>query len=281
MKNGTVLDFRVERYDDVSSTNNIIKERIDAGDPEGTVVRAKTQNGGYGRRGNAWSSPEGGLYMSILLRPNVPLEDLPTLPHICAIAARRAIASFLDSEKANLIQIKWPNDIVYTGTNDLSQATNSKRMPFNKICGISVEQRGGAVCVGIGINVKKSQLEQSDNAQNICESSPENPAPKNVPVYLEELTPAGCMNDLEALEAKLLDEMGSVYSTWKETLFTTFHEEYMDHFALEGFKARIDENATSAIECEVIGINDRGNLKVLPFGENEIKTLAAGTVRTL
>lgn len=275
------MDFRVERYDDVSSTNNIIKERIDAGDPEGTVVRAKTQNGGYGRRGNAWSSPEGGLYMSILLRPNVPLEDLPTLPHICAIAARRAIASFLDSEKANLIQIKWPNDIVYTGTNDLSQATNSKRMPFNKICGISVEQRGGAVCVGIGINVKKPQLEQSDNAQNICESSPENPAPKNVPVYLEELTPTGCINDLEALEAKLLDEIGSVYSIWKETLFTTFHEEYMDHFALEGFKARIDEGATSAIECEAIGINDRGNLEVLPFGENEIKTLSAGTVRVL
>lgn len=275
------MNFRVERYDDVSSTNNIIKERIDAGDPEGTVVRAKTQNGGYGRRGNAWSSPEGGLYLSILLRPNVPLEDLPTLPHICAIAARRAIASFLGSEKADHVEIKWPNDIVYTGSANSSASENPKHAPFNKMCGISVEQRGGAVCIGIGINVKKPQFGQSDNTQSGITTSLKSEVSKNVPVYLEELMPTDSNVDLEALEAKLLDEIDSVYSIWKETLFVTFRKEYLDHFALEGFRARIDESSTSAIECEVIGINDRGNLEVIPIGENEIKTLTSGTVRAL
>lgn len=275
------MKFRVERYDDVSSTNNLIKERIDVGEAEGLVVVAKAQNGGYGRRGNAWASPEGGLYMSILLRPEVDLEDLPTLPHACAIAVRRAIASFLDSEKADLVKIKWPNDIVFTGPVELPEdaGIQSGRARFKKMCGISVEQRNGAVCVGIGINVARP----SDAPGLFAESaeSIEGRKSKNIPVYIEDLVPADRIATVQVLEARLLEAFDDVYSVWNESGFSDLRDEYLDHFALEGFRARIDDDAHAAIECEVVGINERGNLEVIPFGEREIKTIAAGTVRAL
>lgn len=61
--------FEVTRFGEVDSTNEHIKRLIAQGAPEGTVVIAETQTGGYGRRGHAWSSPQGGLYLSVLLRP--------------------------------------------------------------------------------------------------------------------------------------------------------------------------------------------------------------------
>lgn len=276
------MKFRIERYDDVSSTNNLVKECIDAGDAEGLVVVAKTQNGGYGRRGNAWASPEGGLYMSVLLRPEVSLEDLPTLPHACAIAVRRAIASFLDPEKADLVKIKWPNDIVYTGSIETPEGADfqSSRASFKKMCGISVEQRKGAICVGIGINVARPNNDSVAVSTGVVFSG-DGRNTKNVPVYVEDLVASDKMVSMEALEARLLEELDNVYFTWNESLFAGLRNEYLDHFALEGFKARIDDDANTAIECEVVGINDRGNLEVIPLGKTEVKTIAAGTVRAI
>lgn len=276
------MKFRVERYDGVSSTNNLIKERIDADEAEGLVVVAKTQNGGYGRRGNAWASPEGGLYMSALLRPEVSSEDLPTLPHACAIAVRRAIASFLDPEKADLVKIKWPNDIVYTGSIETPEGADfqSSRASFKKMCGISVEQRKGAICVGIGINVARPNNDSVAVSAGVVFSG-DGRNTKNVPVYVEDLVASDKMVSVEALEARLLEELDNVYFTWNESLFAGLRNEYLDHFALEGFKARIDDDANTAIECEVVGINDRGNLEVIPLGKTEVKTIAAGTVRAI
>lgn len=45
-----------------------MKRALEAGEPEGLALRARRQTGGYGRQGRAWASPEGGLYLSLLLR---------------------------------------------------------------------------------------------------------------------------------------------------------------------------------------------------------------------
>ena len=59
---------------------------IEDGEPEGLAIRAYRQTGGYGRQGRAWKSPRGGMYESILLRPEVEMRELPTLALVVAIA---------------------------------------------------------------------------------------------------------------------------------------------------------------------------------------------------
>ena len=62
------LPFRILLLEEVSSTNDEVKRALEAGEPEGLVVRALAQVSGYGRQGRSWTSPEGGLYCSLLLR---------------------------------------------------------------------------------------------------------------------------------------------------------------------------------------------------------------------
>lgn len=87
------MEFRVECLEAVGSTNEVVKEALEAGEPEGLAVRARRQTGGYGRQGRTWASPEGGLYMSLLLRPSVPSAQLPTLSLVVGLAVRRARAA--------------------------------------------------------------------------------------------------------------------------------------------------------------------------------------------
>ncbi|TFG55540.1 MAG: hypothetical protein E4H30_07060 [Methanomassiliicoccus sp.] len=58
--------------DEVSSTNEVAKSLALEGEPEGTVVTAVRQSGGKGRMGRQWESPEGGVYLSVILRPELP-----------------------------------------------------------------------------------------------------------------------------------------------------------------------------------------------------------------
>ena len=104
--------FRLRELAEVSSTNDVVKRALEAGEPEGLAVRACRQTGGYGRQGRTWTSPEGGLYLSLLLRPRVPSAQLPTLSLVAGLAVREAVASFLDTKDAGSILVKWPNDVV-------------------------------------------------------------------------------------------------------------------------------------------------------------------------
>ena len=108
--------FRLQVLESVDSTNEVIKRAIEDGEPEGLAIRAYRQTGGYGRQGRAWKSPRGGMYESILLRPEVEMRELPTLALVVAIAVRRALASLVVDDQARRICIKWPNDVVLAGT---------------------------------------------------------------------------------------------------------------------------------------------------------------------
>ena len=123
--------WNVEWLDEIDSTNNELKRRMDA--PHGTVLAARRQTGGKGRLGRSFCSPEGGVYLSALLRPEVSPEQLLHLTAMAGVAARRAIAALSGIEAG----IKWVNDLVYDG---------------KKLCGILVEWCGSAAIIGIGIN---------------------------------------------------------------------------------------------------------------------------------
>ena len=102
--------------------------------PEGTLVWAASQTQGHGRFGREWKSPLGGVYCSILLRPNCSANDLPQLSLIAGLAVTQALVHLTGFAPS----IRWPNDVLLTG---------------RKVAGILTELKGDTVLVGIGINV--------------------------------------------------------------------------------------------------------------------------------
>lgn len=137
----------IEVLDEVDSTNEELMKRARAGAPEGTALRARVQQSGRGRRSHGWTSPEGGLYLSVLIKPEVPDRVLSGLPVACGIG----VANALEQIGCEGVQLKWPNDVV---------------TPKGKLGGILVElgRSSGeklAVC-GLGINYESIKMEWRD-----------------------------------------------------------------------------------------------------------------------
>ena len=110
------LDLDLVVFDEVTSTNTLLKERAAAGAEEGTVIIANSQTGGKGRMGRSFYSPlNTGLYISILLRPDsMPAQEALKITTMSAVAACRAIETVLLPEEERP-QIKWVNDIFLHG----------------------------------------------------------------------------------------------------------------------------------------------------------------------
>jgi BirA family transcriptional regulator, biotin operon repressor / biotin---[acetyl-CoA-carboxylase] ligase len=134
--------FRLVSFAELDSTNEEAKRRAAAGEGEGTLVWALAQTAGRGRRGRAWVSPQGNLYLSILLRPDGPAGAAAQLGFAAALAVGEAILPLLP-ERANL-GYKWPNDVLIDG---------------RKAAGILLESQAAGLgrvdwlVVGIGVNL--------------------------------------------------------------------------------------------------------------------------------
>lgn len=99
----------VQCFAETDSTMDVAHRWAKAGAPEGAVVFAEAQRAGRGRLGRTWVSPAGqGIYGSLILRPQLPLEALSTLTLTVAIGLARAI----EAETELPVQIKWPNDLI-------------------------------------------------------------------------------------------------------------------------------------------------------------------------
>src|SRR5579863_386241 len=118
------------------STNADLLARTADGAPEGTVLAAEEQRSGRGRMGRAWvSPPRAALTFSVLLRPDaVPPARLGWLPLLTGVAVTSAVRAVTAVDA----QLKWPNDVLVRDA---------------KLAGILAEASGGAVVVGIGLNV--------------------------------------------------------------------------------------------------------------------------------
>lgn len=133
-------DYEIVYLDEIDSTNNYAKLIAEQGAKDLTLVVSDCQTKGKGRRGRSFESPKGvGIFMTYLLKPDIPPIKASMLTIIAATAVRMGIhkSTGLDCK------IKWPNDIVSNG---------------KKVCGIltemSAEMEGiNYVVVGIGINV--------------------------------------------------------------------------------------------------------------------------------
>lgn len=134
---------RLVRLGKITSSNDEAKRLAAEGAADGTLVWAREQTGGRGRRGRTWSSPPGNLYISVVLRPDCPALEAQQLGFAGALAAADTIAAFLPA--ARRITLKWPNDVLVDGA---------------KICGMLMESSlaGGQtsldwLVLGMGMNL--------------------------------------------------------------------------------------------------------------------------------
>ena len=135
-RRGAAWTAPLEWSETLPSTNDVLKGYARDGAPEWSVVCASAQTGGRGREGHTWASPPGGLYLSVLLRPEFASVGL--VPLAAGVAVAETAAEFgVEAE------LKWPNDALVRG---------------GKVAGILTESASGAtgvdwVVVGVGVNV--------------------------------------------------------------------------------------------------------------------------------
>ena len=177
------LSWLVREYKEVSSTQEVAEKLALGGAPEGTVVLAERQSSGRGRMERHWLSPEGGLYLSIVLRPG-RVEGVYLLTLVGALATAEG------TRKAAGVspQIRWPNDLVVDG---------------RKVGGViaTASMRGESlefVVVGIGVNGNFSVYELGDLS--------------SASATLMELAEGPV--DLSSLRSRILEEFAVHYEGW-------------------------------------------------------------------
>ncbi len=192
----------IKFYQEIDSTNNCLKRLASEGAQEGTVVVANCQTAGRGRLGRNWqSAPEKGIWMSVLLRPQLHPSEVQVL----TLAASAAVCKALEPLNIKGLGIKWPNDILVGG---------------KKVCGILTEMSAEAervswVVVGIGINVnhlpRDFPAELSDTATSLRIES------KNDSLINRSIVASNIINSLEEIYLKYLDQGAEVViREWKK-----------------------------------------------------------------
>lgn len=132
-----------------ASTNDEAARYARAGASHGTLVIAERQEAGRGREGRPWASPPGGLYLSAVMRPPLPLADVPPMTLAIGIAVCDAARAF-----GAPAALKWPNDVLVAD---------------KKLAGVLVEtqSQGGrldSVIVGVGVNLGSVPAEVAHRA---------------------------------------------------------------------------------------------------------------------
>lgn len=147
----------VHYEESVESTQKIAHRLAYENAPEGTVIIAEEQVAGRGRMDRKWHSPKyTGIWMSMILRPNIPLPKAPQLTLLTAVAIVQAIEDLTGL----MPEIKWPNDILIRG---------------KKVTGILTEleaeaDRINSIIIGIGMNVNQKKEDFPSELQEIATS---------------------------------------------------------------------------------------------------------------
>jgi len=201
--------------------------------PEGTVIIAEEQRSGKGRMNRTWHSPKyTGIWMSLILRPNIPLTKAPQLTLLTAVAIVQAIEEVTGLQS----EIKWPNDILIGG---------------KKVTGILTELQAEAdrihsIIIGIGINVNQKEEDFPSELQEKASS-----------LFIE--------------KGKVISRAGLIKSFFKhfEKLYLLYLEQGFFPIKLlwEGYAVSIGKilkarTLTNVIEGKALGITDEGVLKL-------------------
>lgn len=244
------MNWNIMHFQELDSTNRYLKELAATGALEGTVLIADKQTAGRGRLGRSFFSPEEkGIYMSVLLRPELALQRSVMITSMAAVA----VANAVEHISGRNTQIKWVNDIFL----------NRK-----KVCGILTEagidtekQSLSYAVVGIGVNVGFMEF----------------------PEELKE-TATSISNEcgFEVKKEELVEEILKELKRWYPTLWTgAFLSESRKRSILLGKEILVVDAAAAggsypakAVELDELGhliVEAGGKRKVLNSGEVSIR----------
>lgn len=232
--------FRLVPLEIVDSTNDEAKRLARQGAGHGTVVWAREQTAGRGRRGRVWVSPPGNLHVSLLLDPGAPLTQAAQLGFVASAALAQALARLVPAAH---VQCKWPNDVWCDG---------------RKIAGMLLEPAdvSGLVVLGLGVDIAHAPSPALYEA-----------------VCLHDL---GCdANAAMVLEA-FLDAFAPLFSAWRAEGFAPIAAAWMARG--RGVDGPIEVRLESeTLAGTFVGLDEDGAL-LLELGGGERRRVLAGDV---
>lgn len=240
--------FQIQVYDEVVSTNLTAKEMAEDGAKEGLVVLSEMQSGGRGRLGRNFFSPKGtGIYMSLLLRPQIAIEQGVLLTVVAAVATAEGIEEVLGGK----VEIKWVNDVWKDG---------------KKVCGILTEG---------SISMETKELEYMVVGIGVNVFSPEEGFPKHLNGVATSVTDQrekmGEIRNL--LAAKILQKFWSYYVHMEQK---DYYEKYKKRCFVIGKHVFI-EKKDCKIPVKVLDLDEECRL-VVQYESGEIAHLQSGEI---
>lgn len=210
------------------STNDDARTLALDGAPEGTVVLAAEQTTGRGRLGREWTSPPGGIYASVVLRPAVETPEAIVLPLVVGLG----VAHGLDALGVHT-KLKWPNDLL---------CTDGRKVAGVLLEGLSEGWLINWIVAGVGVNVRSAP--DADRSASVDELFG-----RRVP--------------LAEVAAAVLDGIAGTYRRWQAAGFAPFAAEYERRSYLAGRPVRVSDAAGRLVaQGDVAGIDALGRLLV-------------------
>jgi BirA family biotin operon repressor/biotin-[acetyl-CoA-carboxylase] ligase len=247
-----IIGRKIFHYVRVTSTQDKAKKLAEKGVREGTVIIAETQTHGKGRLGRRWVSPRGGIWLSVILRPEITPMEVPKITMIGSLAVAKAIAELTRLE----VKVKWPNDVLIRLITGIG---------FKKVCGVLSEMvsrvsQVNYVITGLGINVN-------------------NRIPSTLRAMATSLKDV-IGHDLpkQKLLRKVLEKFDKYYSDFRKQRMTRIIKEYKDMSAVLGKEVKI-ECPDRIIEGKALDIDEYGALIVET--QNGKKRVVAGDMTML
>lgn len=226
-------DFEIFLYETLPSTNRTAWQLVDRGHGAGTVVIAREQTAGRGQWGRTWESSRGGLYLSLVLEPELPLDRC----HLLTLTSAWGIVTSLNTLGIAL-QIKWPNDLINHG-HKVGGILTESRLTTSAIApqGTQLQQ----VVIGLGMNWA-------------------NPLTANA-ISLKQLLP-----DVPHLSLKTLEDLAAIalrgilqgFYYWQQQGDAAFVAAYQQKLAHRGKKVSVDGHPAL-----VEGVSSTGELVVI------------------
>ena len=234
----------------VFSTNSIAKFLANHSAEDGTVLISEIQTKARGRSGKKWESPEGGIWMSIILRPQVPPARVGLITLATGVAIAKTIRSYgLDA------RIKWPNDVLIHG-DKISGVLTEINATFNEI---------DWVVVGIGID---SNMKLEDFPEDVRVGT--TTLTEELPTEIDE-------NELIAI---FLNEFEKVYKLYKDGEIESILKDWRELSDTIGKYVNITQTGGKITQGSVVGINNEGSL-ILERQDGTLEKIISGELRTV
>jgi BirA family biotin operon repressor/biotin-[acetyl-CoA-carboxylase] ligase len=239
--------YHLISLDSVGSTNEEAVRLASEGAPAGTLVWAKSQFRGKGRRDREWISPSGNLYLSLLLRPKLLLAQAPQFSFVAAVAVFDTLCFMLPQTAK--IHMKWPNDILVDG---------------KKIAGILLESSACGdmldwLVIGVGVNVARSPDKVSFPATCLHESG-------------------ASYASVEGVLKHFTVSFKQVMEEWSKEGFVPVRKRWLEFAWCLGEKIEV-KTERELFQGSFTGLDETGAM-ILEIGEGEKLTLTAADVIT-